>query len=83
MAEVVYQAWQHGASFDAWQDHFHYDVWLEALRSSRARSCVLHPPRAPDRRDLPLGHISTSVRKKFLTEDYLWSLQGKNARGLP
>ena len=25
----------------------------------------------------PWEHISTSVRKKFLTEDYLWSLQGK------
>ena len=25
----------------------------------------------------PWEHISTSVRKKYLTEDYLWSLQGK------
>jgi hypothetical protein len=25
----------------------------------------------------PWEHISTSVRKKFLAEDYLWSAQGK------
>ena len=55
MAEVIYQAWQRGAKFDAWKEHFRYDLWLEAFAACGLDPAFLHPPRAPDRRDLPLG----------------------------
>jgi radical SAM family uncharacterized protein len=77
MAEVIYRAWQHGAKFDAWKEHFHYDTWLDAFQSvGLDPAFYTHRPRPIDE-TFPWEHISTSVRKKFLTEDYLWSQQGK------
>jgi hypothetical protein len=77
MAEVVYEAWRRGAKFDAWKEHFRYDIWLDAFESARLEpSFYTHRQRLIDE-VFPWEHISTSVRKKFLTEDYLWSLQGK------
>jgi len=77
MADVLYQAWLGGAKFDAWKEQFRYDIWLEAFQK-----CGLNPEfythrERPIDEVFPWEHISTSVRKKFLTEDYLWSLQGK------
>jgi radical SAM family uncharacterized protein len=77
MAEVVYQAWKRGAKFDAWKERFRYDLWLEAFAAvGLAPEFYTHRERPIDE-TFPWEHISTSVRKKFLTEDYLWSLQGK------
>ena len=77
MAEVIYQAWQHGAKFDAWKEHFRYDVWLEAFAAAGLDPAFYTHRERPIDEIFPWEHISTSVRKKFLTEDYLWSLQGK------
>jgi len=77
MAEVVYQAWQRGAKFDAWKECFRYDVWLDAFRSVGLEPAFYTHRERPIDETFPWEHISTSVRKKFLTEDYLWSLQGK------
>jgi radical SAM family uncharacterized protein len=77
MAEVVYQAWKRGAKFDAWKDHFRYDLWLEAFAAVGLRPEFYTHRERPIDETFPWEHISTTVRKKFLTEDYLWSLQGK------
>ncbi len=77
VAEVIYQAWQRGAKFDAWHDQFRYDLWLEAFVAAALEPAFYtHRERAIDER-FPWEHINASVRKKFLTEDYLWSLQGR------
>ncbi len=77
MAEVIYQAWKRGAKFDAWKEYFHYDTWLEAFRVvDLDPAFYTHRPRPIDE-TFPWEHISTTVRKKFLAEDYLWSQQGK------
>lgn len=77
LAEVVYQAWKHGAKFDAWQDHFNYQAWMEAFEvAGLDPAFYTHRPRQIDE-TFPWEHISTAVRKKFLTEDYLMSLKGQ------
>jgi hypothetical protein len=77
MAEVVYQAWKLGAKFDAWGDHFRYDLWMKAFtETNRDPDFYLHRERPIDE-VFPWEHIDSTLRKKFLTEDYLWSLQGK------
>ncbi len=77
MAEVIYQAWKRGAKFDAWKDHYRYDLWLEAFAAAGLEPGFYTHRERPIDETFPWDHISTSVRKKFLTEDYLWSLQGK------
>ncbi len=77
MAEVIYQAWKNGAKFDAWKEHFRFDSWMQAFdRVGLDPEFYTHRERPLDE-VFPWEHINTSVRKKFLTEDYLWSLQGK------
>lgn len=77
MAEVIYRAWQSGAKFDAWSDYFRYDLWLEAFDETGLEPAFYTHRERPIDETFPWEHISTTVHKKFLTEDYLWSLQGK------
>jgi radical SAM family uncharacterized protein len=77
LSKVIYLAWKHGAKFDAWQEHFNYEAWMEAFRQTGLDPAFYtHRPRQIDEA-FPWEHISTAMRRKFLTEDYLWSLQGK------
>jgi radical SAM family uncharacterized protein len=77
MAEAIYEAWKQGAKFDAWKEHFNYDAWMEAFELAGLEASFYTHRERPIDEIFPWEHISTSVRKKFLTEDYLWSLQGK------
>jgi radical SAM family uncharacterized protein len=77
MAEIVYQAWKRGARFDAWKEHFRYDLWLEAFAACGLDPAFYTHRERPIDESFPWEHISDTVRKKFLTEDYLWSLQGR------
>lgn len=77
MAEVIYRAWQSGAKFDAWNEHFRYDLWQQAFQAAGLDPAFYtHRPRPLDE-IFPWDHISAAVRKKFLAEDYLWSLRGQ------
>jgi radical SAM family uncharacterized protein len=77
MAEVVYQAWKRGAKFDAWNEHFRYDIWMDAFTAAGLDPAFYTHRERPLDETFPWEHISTSVRKKFLAEDYLWSQRGK------
>ncbi len=77
MGEVIYHAWKRGARFDAWKEHFRYDLWMEAFQVAGLNPDFYTHRERPIDEVFPWEHISTTVRKKFLTEDYLWSLQGK------
>jgi radical SAM family uncharacterized protein len=77
MAEVIYLAWKRGAKFDAWEEHFRFDLWQEAFGAAGLDPAFYTHRERPIDETFPWEHISTSVRKKFLTEDYLWSLRGK------
>jgi radical SAM family uncharacterized protein len=77
MGRVIYEAWQRGAKFDAWKEHFRYKIWMDAFTASGLDHAFYTHRERPLDEVFPWEHISTSVRKKFLAEDYLWSAQGK------
>ncbi len=77
MAEVIYHAWKLGARFDAWKEHFRFDLWIEAFHQTGIDPAFYTHRERPIDETFPWEHISTSVRKKYLTEDYIWSLNGK------
>ncbi len=77
MAEVIYQAWKRGAKFDAWNEHYRYDLWMEAFAAIGLDPDFYTHRERPIDETFPWEHISTTLRKKFLAEDYLWSQQGK------
>jgi len=77
LAEVVYRAWKNGAKFDAWGEHFNYQAWMQAFDSVGLDPAFYTQRERPLDEVFPWEHISTTVTKKFLTEDYLWSLSGK------
>ncbi|MBW8012263.1 MAG: TIGR03960 family B12-binding radical SAM protein [Chloroflexi bacterium] len=73
LAEVIFGAWKKGAKFDAWFEHFNYDTWLEAYAEVDIDpDFYTHRPRHIDE-VFPWDHIDSTVRKKFLTEDFLMS----------
>jgi hypothetical protein len=76
-AEVIYQAWKQGAKFDAWHEHFDYDRWLNAFAFTGLKPAYFtHRERLIDE-PFPWEHLSSTVRRKFLTEDYLMSKRGE------
>ncbi len=77
LAEVVYRAWQKGCKFDAWYEGFRYDLWLEAYEEAGLDPAFYTHRRRPLDEVFPWEHLSTTLKKKFLTEDYLWSLAGR------
>jgi len=77
MAEVIYQAWKRGAKFDAWKEHFRFDLWQAAFAEVGLDPAFYTHRERPIDEVFPWEHISAAVRKKYLTEDYLWSLQSR------
>ncbi|GAB4536470.1 MAG: hypothetical protein Fur0018_27110 [Anaerolineales bacterium] len=77
MAEVVHRAWQDGARFDAWHEHFRYDLWMQSFeKTGLDPAFYTHRERNIDE-IFPWEHLSTTVRKRFLAQDYMWSHQQK------
>jgi hypothetical protein len=75
LAAVVEQAWRKGAKFDAWADHFREDVWQEAMAEEGIDAdFYTHRRRSLDE-VFPWEHIDIAVTKKFLSKDYLMSLE--------
>ena len=77
MAEVVYQAWKNGAKFDAWGEHFNYQAWMNAFEAADLDPEFYTHRQRPLDEVFPWEHLSTTIRKKFLSQDYLWSLDGR------
>ncbi len=79
MSQVILEAWKMGAKFDAWNDHFQFDIWLQAFEQTRVRPGAFTPTvSVRSMKYFPGSTSTTTVRKKFLTEDYLWSLERQN-----
>jgi radical SAM family uncharacterized protein len=77
VGRVIEEAWRRGARFDAWQEHFRYDLWMQAFEAAGLDPDFYTHRERPIDETLPWDHIDAAVRKSFLTEDYLWSLQGR------
>lgn len=77
IGQVIHHAWLRGAKFDAWNEHYRFDLWMEAFdEAGLDPAFYTHRERSTDE-VLPWDHIDTCVRKKFLAQDYLLSLQGQ------
>ncbi len=77
MGEIILRAWQLGAKFDAWQEHFRYDLWLQAFKDTGLDPAFYTHRERPIDETLPWDHIDIGVKKAYLIEDYLWSLEGR------
>jgi hypothetical protein len=77
MAEVVHRAWQLGAKFDAWKEHFRFDLWQQAFAETGLEPAFYTHRKREIEEVFPWDHISAALRKKFLVEDYLWSLESR------
>lgn len=77
ISDVIFSAWQNGAKFDAWGEHFNFQAWMDAFdQNGLDLEFYTHRPRPLDE-VFPWDHINSTVSKKFLTQDYLWSSSGK------
>src|SRR3990170_3658013 len=73
LAQVIYAAWQRGARFDAWKDGFIYQAWMDAFTETGLDPAFYTHRHRPPFETFPWEHISTTLRKKFLFDDYLRS----------
>ncbi len=77
MGKVILEAWQRGARFDAWQEHFNQNAWQQGFEAAGLEPAFYTHRERPIDETLPWDVIDAGVHKSFLTEDYLWSLQGR------
>jgi radical SAM family uncharacterized protein len=74
---VVYEAWKHGALFDAWQDINNYDIWLAAFETAGLDpDFYTHRQRGLDE-VFPWDHINPGVKKTYLLQEYQNSLESQ------
>ena len=77
LSDVILQAWQNGARFDAWSDQFNLAHWQAAF-TEVGLDPDFYSHRARDLDEiLPWDHIHAGVKKSFLKADYQWSLRGQ------
>jgi hypothetical protein len=77
LSGVIHTAWRMGAKFDAWREHFNWERWLDAFADNGLEpDDYTHRRRLIDE-PLPWDHIDSTVRKRFLTQDYLMSKKGE------
>ncbi len=77
LAQVIYLAWKNGAKFDAWNDQRNMEAWYQAFANCNLEpEFYTHRTRSLDEA-FPWDHIDIGVRKKFLLQDYLMSLEGQ------
>lgn len=77
MGQVIYHAWRRGAKFDGWGEHFNYQAWMEAFDYVGLDPSFYTHRERPIDETLPWDHIDAALHKRFLTEDYLWSQEGR------
>jgi hypothetical protein len=77
LAEVIHQAWENGAKFDAWNEHFDYQFWLDAFEKVGINSEFYTSRHRDIDENFPWDHIQTGVKKSFLIQDFQWSLDEK------
>lgn len=55
IADVIEEAWRHGAKFDSWSEYFNLQTWLTAMGNLRGFSGVLREPGTGKGRDFALA----------------------------
>jgi radical SAM family uncharacterized protein len=77
LGQVIFNAWQNGAKFDAWGDQLNIQAWKDAFRQADLDPLFYSQRERQLDEILPWDHISVGLRKEFLKQDYAWSKQGK------
>ncbi|MFN2214544.1 MAG: TIGR03960 family B12-binding radical SAM protein [Anaerolineales bacterium] len=77
LSEVIYEAWQRGAKFDAWKDQLDYQAWMEAFTAVGIDPGFYTHREREVTENLPWDHISTTVRKSFMVQDLHRSQSGE------
>jgi hypothetical protein len=70
---VIFIAWQNGARFDAWKDQHNPAAWQTAFERTGLDPAFYTHRERPLGETFPWDHISTTVRAKFLQQEYLRS----------
>jgi radical SAM family uncharacterized protein len=77
LGKVIQRAWELGSKFDAWQEHHKHEAWVQALEENGMTfDFYTHRKRRIDE-VFPWDHIDAAVRKRFLAQDYLMSINGE------
>ncbi len=77
LGAVVEGAWRRGARYDAWREHFDYQAWMDAFQAAGLDPAFYTHRERPIDETFPWDHIDAAVKKPFLAQDYLWSLEGR------
>lgn len=70
VGQAIYNAWKHGAKFDAWSEHFRPDVWDSALAEAGIDSDRFAHREYDSREPLPWDHIDSGVTKSYLRKQW-------------
>jgi radical SAM family uncharacterized protein len=66
VADAVYEAWRHGAKFDAWGEYFRYELWQAAFAAAGVDGDWFAHREWDTREPLPWDHIDCGVTKSYL-----------------
>jgi radical SAM family uncharacterized protein len=70
LSQVIYNAWNNGAKFDAWHECFNYAFWENAFQMSSIDPCF-YTSRSRDKNEIfPWDHINIGINKEFLLMEY-------------
>ena len=77
LGAVIECAWRLGTRFDAWQEHHNHGAWRQAFEAEGLEMDFYTHRRRPVDEVFPWDHLDIAVKKSFLAEDYLMSLEGE------
>jgi radical SAM family uncharacterized protein len=75
IGQVIYRAWQLGATFDAWREHFNYDKWLKAFHETGIDPVFYANRERSLEETLPWAHLSGGADSVFLKREYQHALK--------
>lgn len=76
LSEVIFNAWQKGAKFDAWHDHFNWQIWENSFEKNGIDPAFYALRERNALEKFPWDHINTGVRKDILLQEYQLSKDG-------
>ena len=70
LSQVIYNAWENGAKFDAWHESFNYTFWENAFQMNSIDP-NFYTCRSRDKNEIfPWDHINIGIHKEFLFMEY-------------
>ncbi len=76
LAQVIFQAWKKGCTFDGWSDQFDFDTWRQTLKECAVDSDFYTIRKRHPDEPLPWDHMDSKVAIDFFKEQWRESMQG-------